>query len=398
MVDNRAENPTDLTVPWNDWEDYIRPRLAKISELSSPSARTGAEEAFFSSFDKRTKFIENTPQYEKQIAEAFLSVADAIKDKTFFWELAGQFWIMGGVNNTNYWDAFFDHPTFRKLPVAKRIKLWHPKSVYEGYPETLYSDWREDRPILVYRTFRARDGKQIRRSNNKGDLEFFEQVEGQGFSYSLSKIAAIDFSSIGYNDKINEKYFSDPASIELARQMSESSQTTTYGRDNQLGNRAYLGAFHLKKSDIVSLAFSRNEEEVVSRRSHLIHYKPITLYDYLSARALKMSISEIEQSENCLVIGHKMAEQKLLKQTEKFIRNLNHEWKFLIAQASKHPFKNSVSLEENKGVTSLFFNWEKKVLRPTRRVNVHKLQHIASPEIVTFIPQKDQSNLLNLFS
>ncbi len=93
-----------------------------------------------------------------------------------------------------------------------------------------------------------------------------------------------------------------------------------------------------------------------------------------------------------------MAEQKLLREAGKFINRLDHRWKFLIARGKDHPFKNNVSADDNKGVNSLFFNSEKKVLRlPRQGVYAGRSRYADYPEIVTFVPKKDQGNLLHLF-
>lgn len=314
-------NQSKVGAPIDDqWKNHIRNVLSKIGKLSSTASRNAANDEFFNSFS--TPRRDDSPEYDRQITEAFLSVADAINDPELFWKLAGAIWIHGGVDPKR-WLPFFNDPKFKRFPARKRITLWNEGHEFAGYAESLFDKWRDDRPITVYRTFRARDGKNIRASNDRNSAAFFSQVEGYGFSYSLSRIYTIFFSTLGKNEKVIERYGgAGKAEKDKLSKKLEGLESTYRGDD--LRNRAYLGKYHISKRDVISLALARHEDEIVSVESKLISYQPITFNLFNSAAAWEIYFRDQtwQSGDTELFVKHKMPEQKLLNSSMKMTGDL----------------------------------------------------------------------------
>ncbi len=375
-------DPVRTAMPDDDqWKDRIRNALSKIGKLSSASARNSATEEFFNSFSSPHR--EDSPEYDQHITEAFLSVADSINDAELFWRLAGAIWIHGGVDPKR-WLPFFNDPKFRRLPTRKRIALWNERSEFAGYAESLFDKWRDDRPITVYRTFRVRDGKSIRASNDRNSDGFYSQIEGSGFSYSLSRIYAIYFSTLGKNEKIIEKYAgADPSGKdELLKKFAHFESTY---RGDALLNRAYLGKYHIRKRDIISLALARHEDEIVSVESKLISYQPITfdLFNAAAAWEIYFRRQAQDSGETELFIKHKMPEQKLLNFSRKLtgaLMNQNPEavWNLTLMSLSEE------LVDGDQGLRAQLSCLEKKVLMPMRDVLHSRGRFRTLPALITY--------------
>ena len=355
----------------DQWKDPIRNALSKIGKLSSTSSRNSAIEEFFNSFP--SPYREDSPEYDRQITEAFLSVADAINDPELFWKLGGEVWIRGGVDPKR-WLPFFNDPKYKRLPIRKRITLWNENYEFAGYGENLFDKWRDDRPITVYRTFRARDGKSIRASNDTNSEEFYSQIEGSGFSYSLSRIYAIYFSTLGKNQKIFEKY-GNMAAIEKGKLSKKLESCASSYRGDDLLNRAYLGKYHIRKQDIVSLALARSEDEIVSIESKLISYQPITFNLFNAAAAWEMYVRDQswKSGDTELFVKHKMPEQKLLNYSMKLTGHLLKK----DPEAAWNLTMGSLAPELVQGLHNKLSGLERQVLVPMRDV-VHSRGRLKS--------------------
>jgi hypothetical protein len=362
----------------DQWKDPIRNALSKIGKLSSTSSRNSAIEEFFNSFP--SPYREDSPEYDRQITEAFLSVADAINDPELFWKLGGEVWIRGGVDPKR-WLPFFNDPKYKRLPIRKRITLWNENYEFAGYGENLFDKWRDDRPITVYRTFRARDGKSIRASNDTNSEEFYSQIEGSGFSYSLSRIYAIYFSTLGKNQKIFEKY-GNMAAIEKSKLSKKLESFASSYRGDDLLNRAYLGKYHVRKQDIVSLALARSEDEIVSIESKLISYQPITFNLFNAAAAWEMYFRDQswKSGDTELFVKHKMPEQKLLNYSMKLTGHLLKK----DPEAAWDLTMGSLAQELVQGLHNKLSGLERQVLVPMRDL-VHSRGRLKSlSALVTF--------------
>lgn len=362
----------------DQWKDPIRNALSKIGKLSSTSSRNSTIEEFFNSFP--SPYREDSPEYDRQITEAFLSVADAINDPELFWKLGGEVWIRGGVDPKR-WLPIFNDPKYRRLPIRKRITLWNENYEFSGYGENLFDKWRDDRPITVYRTFRARDGKSIRASNDTNSEGFYSQIEGSGFSYSLSRIYAIYFSTLGKNQKILEKY-GNMAAIEKSKLSKKLESFASSYRGDDLLNRAYLGKYHICKQDIVSLALARSEDEIVSIESKLISYQPITFNLFNAAAAWEMYFRDQswKSGDTELFVKHKMPEQKLLNYSMKLTGHLLKK----DPEAAWDLTMGSLAQELVQGLHNKLSGLERQVLVPMRDV-VHSRGRLKSlSALVTF--------------
>lgn len=311
-------------------DDHIRAVFAKIGKISTPHSKRSARDEFYKSFSFDPRH--NDPDSEKIITDRFLSVADSIKDPGFFWEIAGDIWIKGG-GDLNLWKNLFGNSDFQKFPTRKRIKLWNEGSIWENYAQIVYDKWTEDKPIVAYRVFRAKDGQSVRGSNSKFSPDFSSHSEGWGMSYTLSRLYAYFFSAFFINREIIRRYGpSDTQSIaDIERRISEIKLTW---RDYHRDQRVFIGKFHIKKRDVIGVAFRRGEEEIVSEKSELINYAPVTFRDFSAATSLVRYFEQDVESGFERIVHHRLPERKLMNQVSRLSRAIrsvdeDHDLTFL---------------------------------------------------------------------
>jgi hypothetical protein len=160
---------------------------------------------------------------------------------------------------------------------------------------SLLSNLDDEDYIEVYRSFNLHKSGQVRKSNLKtlkngeSNPDYYEQVDGKGWSYSIDQFCAV---RIAWN--INTHHFSKYCGFtqkKALRNMVRKGWITPAQKcDSNLleGNFKCVGKYLVKKKDILLFTDSREEREVIvnPKNALLVDYYFLNLVDHLTVRAV----------------------------------------------------------------------------------------------------------------
>jgi len=127
--------------------------------------------------------------------------------------------------------------------------------------------------ITVYRGFNTRQKKRVRKSSDKNNKDYYKQLDGSGFSFTLDKYVAFSFSYMwqlhNYHKLNYEKHrHIDKVYLNKNRKLLHEKYAKIIGH-------ATIGRYLVKRSDISFYTNGKSEREVIlnDRKAKLINYK-----------------------------------------------------------------------------------------------------------------------------
>lgn len=228
-------------------------------------------------------------------AAYFLAAADSIRNREVYWQLLHHAYVHGEGFGGAVWKRHFDLRMFADTKKREVINsCYHDKQDAERI-NRIYDNIDGKRGVIAYRVFYAREGQQIRKSNDKNDSSYHEHAEGFGHSYSLSRVFVNHFSIYAFNDVILDKYCGLTGN-ELEKYKTKRNENKLFllNFDEKYRNRKFIGKYLIEKKDIISLAFDRDEDEIIARRSKLISYKTVTFRDFIISNIIFNNVLSVK--------------------------------------------------------------------------------------------------------
>jgi hypothetical protein len=212
------------------------------------------------------------------------------------------------VTNLDYIDADDMQKCSKGLTLKEKLMLsnWQSCESEERYTsinklETIINNATEDDYIYIYRTFKVRKGRAIRKGMNKNSTT---HVEGSGISYSISKTSAINVAWWLHKSTAEKFGITEQ---QLREHFSQMSHFQSYGETPlQLQDDVHcaLGLFKVHKDKIIGMSDRVKEEEVIVHPSdvELIDYKFLNHEDFISSFGV-MSLTQTMNPARCTGIA-----------------------------------------------------------------------------------------------
>ena len=168
----------------------------------------------------------------------------------------------------------------------EKINLSTGKDNYETAKNDI-QHIKDNEYIIVYRGFNTRVNKRVRKSQDKNNKDYYKQLEGSGFSFTLDKHIAFSFSW---------RFQHQQYSI-LGDELAEKRNSKITESFSKIIGHATIGRYLVKRSDIVFYTNQSNEREIIlnDRKAKLIDYK------LLSDRMTQITIASGKGSDNLIV-------------------------------------------------------------------------------------------------
>ena len=118
--------------------------------------------------------------------------------------------------------------------------------------------------VTVYRGFNTRQKKRVRKSSDKNNKDYYKQLDGSGFSFTLDKYVAFSFSYMWQLQNYTTLIEEDDKDRELL-----------FKKYSKIIGYATIGKYLVKRSDISFYTNDSSEREVIlnDRKAKLIDYK-----------------------------------------------------------------------------------------------------------------------------
>jgi len=134
------------------------------------------------------------------------------------------------------------------------------------------SEW-----ITCYRGFNTRDNEEVRFSTNKNKSDYYRQREGMGFSYSMDKYVAFQFSGmfhLQYVKNENAKLKGSFSGINMSEDTYLSILAKRKGLDLSALGRMTIGRYVIHKDHILGYNNQAFEREIIcdDKNAKLINY------------------------------------------------------------------------------------------------------------------------------
>ena len=253
--------------------------------------------------------------------DIFLAGEAHIKSAEVFWGLFGALWTLLGSSDTR-WKEAWSRCNRLQTHLRERIRLCEQNSFDAGAYINDYLNRRNmNDDIIVYRWFFARDGEAIRKSYDKNSDDWFMQNEGGGYAYSLSKSAAIAMTAYWLNKHFIRKAFGgDEGAVSKTQAKWKMKGQHAIWDGSQ---RVWVGAYRVKKKDIVGTCISaRMEEEIIAENAKLIRYEVLTFEDGYAAMVMRNAFKVLGKTPGSYVqLSHKN-DKKVSAFVKKEIRKL----------------------------------------------------------------------------
>lgn len=253
--------------------------------------------------------------------DIFLAGEEHIKSAEVFWGLFGTLWTLLGSSDTRWKDAW-SRGNRLQTHIRERVRLCEQNSFDAGAYINDYLNKRNmNDDIIVYRWFFARDGEAIRKSFDKDSDDWFIQNEGRGYAYSLSKSAAIAMTAYWLNKHFIRKAFGGDEGLvrEIQEQWKMKGQHAIWDGSQ----RVWVGAYRVKKKDIVGTCISaRREEEIIAENAKLIRYEVLTFEDGYAAMVMRNACKALGKNRDSYVQLSHRYDKRLSTFLKKEIRKL----------------------------------------------------------------------------
>jgi len=250
----------------------------------------------------------------------FNQLEHIIKDNELFWILIEKVWTFGS-HLLNQKEMFSRYGR-TKLTIEKRLELLNEDNVLlnnvtgelssrkndtlktEDFYTTFLDNQSDDELIPIYRSFKVKKGDKIRKSNIKGDADYYVHNAGSSWSYSLDKTIAI---KLGWC--INEHHFKKYLGMDNSKKIKKHMLRKDFLLEPQLLNPTFsdgyytvLGLFGVYKQDIIMMTDSRRENEVVIDPNNvkLLDYRFLNFIDFANSKsvhALLYGMSRLNEDE-----------------------------------------------------------------------------------------------------
>ena len=252
--------------------------------------------------------------------EWFNDLEYLITDDEMFYTFAKDVWIYGSHLLTNK-EKMFSRYGRSNTTLEKRIERsdYFSKDKYisttkdnptivnsithNGLDSEIYlnelSKYDEEDYISIYRSFTVRDGKPIRLSNQKYiddrksiiNPNYFKQVEGEGWSFSLDKFVAARFAW-NINTYHYKKYcnINDKNALDLMVSKWFLDEEQRNDPKHTEGHYGCMGRYEVRKKDIILICDHRSEREIIVNPNNvrLRDYYFLNLVDHI---AMKFTIT-----------------------------------------------------------------------------------------------------------
>lgn len=316
------------------------------------------EQLLLEVFNLHDGIVPNIPSTSVEFQEAFLEWESLITDNQMFWVLLPVFW--SAQSSSEGWEYIFDKYARMKIPLRTRSELAMTLSMRDSdvskklFKQVIFNS--KSSKITLYRGFCAHEKKNIRSSDDK-----YQQLEGNGFSYSINKITATLLSRVTDSPRFFTKY----AGISVSQLLK-----TTIGSHIEQVQRLFMnnyisciGTYEVERKDILFYTNVLDELEVVvhPKKIKLINYEILKPQEYFAVHhmfnlfekfELEKEISKINIL-NSLEIYNKVRNKiyKMLKDSkisveEELSKILNYEGTTIDKLLSKYNFSKLNNLNE----------------------------------------------------
>jgi len=177
--------------------------------------------------------------------------------------------------------------------------------------------------ITCYRGFNTREDETIRMSKNKNKADYYRQMEGMGFSFTLNKKLAFLFS-IMYQSRLLRN------TSKFGYDVTHTQMKDDVHLHRSLIGRATVGRYVVHRDNIKGVEFGRAESEV------MCDYRDAKLIDYKFVSDLKLNSKDFEKISQGALLSSQ------LKQLDKIADGKIHKW-----------WKNSYKVTKDKATIFL---------------------------------------------
>ena len=197
---------------------------------------------------------------DRKYLERWFRYEHLITNPRLFWYFCYQMWHNGGSPDERWLDGFC---RYNRLDIHFRERLKYfggaDSDDHHAYAQDYFNRRGSKVDITVYRGFKVRKGKAVRKGAKKVDNEnAYFLDEGRGFSFSLSKTFSTCFIAPHWNHFFYKKYagVTDPYEVRMLRTQiiaGKEYDAEDYVPEDWLGIESYcaLGTFKIKKKDII---------------------------------------------------------------------------------------------------------------------------------------------------
>ena len=287
-----------------------------FDESKGMSQRQGSVWADFGSLNDELKLAYEYGETRQYINEMFFRIEPHIKDARAFWYIASFIWVEFGYSDSRWEEAWHRYDRWA-LHINKRtywMSFWGDVDGGE-HAQTWLKNRSAKHEITLYRGFSVKDGQRIRGADKKGEVGYDRQEAGAGYSYTLSKQAAIQITNAFANDVIIKKNKSEEYGESTVDSIRKSFLIA--GKmERDMAQAAFFGTYKVNKTDIVGLMLSvRGEQEVICKKAKLHRYEVITAETALTG----LIIDKLRRSVDGKVF-YGREEERLWKRTRKAVK------------------------------------------------------------------------------
>ena len=252
--------------------------------------------------------------YEHNVFEWFLKLEHLITNDEMFWCLLPEIWLYdSGIITRNNVDILSRYGR-SELSFETKVKCMERLTVIMGkrYPEDncmnekylleLYENLDDE--VTVYRSFKCKQGKSIRKGIFKHNNPHSTiQEEGRGWSYSFNRTNSIFVNGM-FNSEIFEPYtgLNKDEIKEHFKNKLRMSKLYLENPQNYGGYYDCLGTYRVKKKDILFITDQVGECEVVVNPDNvdLIDYRFLNVFDYISNQFCLMFLNSLNYSRSSI--------------------------------------------------------------------------------------------------